>query len=74
MPVERRRRERRRREQADEGLATVLLAKLGQEINIIIANGDKPLLGDKEHNALAGVLGGIFSPIYVCRCSGKFFA
>ena len=74
MPVERRRRERRRREQADAGLAAVLPAKLDQEISIIIANGDKPLLGDKEHNALGGVLGGIFSPIYVCRSSGNFFA
>ena len=74
MPVDRRRRERRRREQADQGLAAVLLAKLVQGINIIIANGDKPLLGDKEHNALGGVLGGIFSPIYVCRSSGNFFA
>ncbi len=49
MPVERRRHKRRLQEQANEGLAAVLLAKLGREINIIIVNGNKPLLGDKEH-------------------------
>jgi|GEM_PF-2663563 len=74
MPVEQRRRERRRREQANEDFAAVMLAKLGRKISIIIANGDKPLLGDKEHNALVEVLGGIFSPMDVCRSSGKFFA